>query len=146
MKIKEETKVVKTKVYIAEDGEEFSTERECRSHENKLNLKRTIELAEMLRIEELDELLPLTVDEINENNTFRWYKVDNRKEFDILCEACREQFEYPDCYPEIVCIETVGYKAYDDDCYIYCLSRLKRSAEDFYKRLGYNITFEKVGE
>lgn len=146
MKIKEETKVVKTTVYVADDGEKFATERECRRYEEKIALKKSIEVAEKLRIEELDEQLPLVCGEMSENNTFRWYKINNREEFDILCEACKEQFEYPDCYPEIICVETVGYRAYDDECYIYYLSGLKRMAEEFYKRLGYKVTFEKVGD
>ena len=146
MEIREETKVIINKVYVAVDGEKFGTERECRVYEQKLALKEKIEEAEKLRIEDLDEQLPLVCSEMSENNTFRWYKINNREDFDTLCEACKKYWNYPINYPEIVCVETVGYYAYKDDCYIYYLSELINGAKEFYEMFGYKITFEKVGD
>lgn len=54
MKIKEETKIVEQKVFtfVAEDGTEFTTEKECKDYEEKQIFKALIEEAEKLRIEE----------------------------------------------------------------------------------------------
>lgn len=146
MKILKETKIITNKVYVAVDGEKFGTERECRAYEQKLALMGKIEEAEKLRIEELDEMLPLDNAEMYENNTFRWYKINSREDFDTLCEACKTNWDYPINYPEIVCVETVGYYAYKDENYIYYLSTLMKAAKEFYEKFGYKLTFEKVGD
>ena len=62
MKIKEETKLVEQKVFtfVAEDGTEFTTGKECKDYEEKQIFKALIEEAEKLRIEEMDEDIPLS--------------------------------------------------------------------------------------
>ena len=149
MKIKEETKIIEQKVvtYVADDGTEFRTENECKDYETKQFSKYIIEAAEKLRITELDEHLPLSNDGlINENNTFRWYKLTNETDFATVNKAYGNSLNVPESYPEIMCVETVGYEAYMDDAYSYNMGTCKKITEIFWKELGYEINFRKVGE
>ena len=145
MKIKEETKLVEQKVFtfVAEDGTEFRTESECKDYETKQFSKYLIEAAAKLRITELDEHLPLSNDGlINENNTFRWYKLNNETDFETVNKAYGNSLNVPESYPEIMCVETVGYEAYMDDAYSYDMTTCRTITENFWKKLGYKVTFE----
>lgn len=147
MKIKEEIKIVEQKVitYVSEDGTEFRTESECKDYETKKFVKNFIEAAEKLRITELDEHLPLSNDGLmNENNTFRWYKLENETDFEIVNKAYRNSLVVPESYPEIMCVETVGYEAYMDDAYSYDMTTCKKITESFWKKLGVKVTFENI--
>ena len=149
MKIKEETKLVEQKVFtfVAEDGTEFITEKECKDYEEKQIFKALIEEAEKLRITELDEHLPLSNDGLaNEYNTFRWYKLNNETDFETVNKAYGNSLNEPKSYPEIMCVETIGYEAYMDDAYSYNMETCKEITESFWKELGYEINFRKVGE
>ena len=148
MKIKEETKLVEQKVFtfVAEDGTEFTTEKECKDYEEKQIFKALIEEAEKLRIEEMDEDIPLSDDGLmNECNTFRWYKLKNEADFETLNKAYGNGLSKPEHFPEVMCVETVGYEAYMDDAYSYDMTTCRTITENFWKKLGYKVTFEKVG-
>ena len=100
---------VEREVYVTDDGKEFKTERECINYEKNLLKEREIEAAEKLRIPDLDEFLPLDTDGlVNDNNTFRWYKVRSEEEFNILNAAYEEALTKPDNYPEIICGQNDG--------------------------------------
>lgn len=129
-------------VYVAEDGKRFKTERECKQYETECVLKKQIEMAEKLRIVKLDEFIPLSNQEFNENNTFVWYEVKNKEDFDALNKAYAYELKEPSLYPEIICVETTGYEAYMDDAYGYNLRDLKQTTEDFWEKFGYKVTFE----
>lgn len=147
MKIKEETKVVEQKViiFVAEDGIEFTTERECKEYEEKQILKGLIEEAEKLRIEALDESLPLSDDGLmNDCNTFRWYKLESEEDFETLNKAYGNGLSKPKHFPEVMCVETVGYEAYMDDAYSYDMTTCRTITENFWKKLGYKVTFEQM--
>lgn len=134
------------KIYVADDGKEFTTEKECISYEKNLLKEREIKAAERLRISDLDEFVPLSTDGLaNENNTFRWYKVKNEEEFNILNKAYSNNLQ-PDNYPEIICVETVEYVPYVNDAYDYHLSRMMEDTKNFWEKLGYKVTFEKERE
>ena len=138
---------VEREVYVTDDGKEFKTEKECINYEKNLLKEREIEAAEKLRIPDLDEFLPLDTDGlVNDNNTFRWYKVKNKEDFDILNTAYKEALTRPDNYPEIICVETVGYIPHMDDAYNYHTSRMMEDTKNFWKKLGYKVTFEKERE
>ena len=147
MKIKEGTKIIEQKVitYVADDGTEFRTENECKDYETKQFSKYIIEAAEKLRITELDEHLPLSNDGLmNENNTFRWYKLDNEADFETLNKAYGNELSKPEHFPEVMCVETVGYEAYMDDAYSYDITTCRTITENFWKKLGYKVTFEAI--
>ena len=132
------------KVYAAEDGTEFETEKACKNYEDKILHPANIKQAEKLRIKDLDEVIPLSDSGLtDENNTFRWYNVENEDDASILNEAYRTSFEPPLVYPEIICIETAGYEPYKDDAYSYHVTNLKEITEGFWKKLGYKVTIEK---
>ena len=82
----------------------------------------------------------------NKNNVFQWYKVKNKDEFDVLNRACLNCLNEPRNYPEIICVETVGYDPYMDDAYNYHMSDMMEDTKDFWNNLGYKVTFEKVRE
>ena len=101
-----------------------------------------IELAERLRIRELDEKIPLDDEgEVNENNTFRWYEVKDINDFTALNAAYQEQLKAPSVYPETICVETVGQEAYTDDAYNYNMEEIKEKTRDFWNQLGYKVSF-----
>lgn len=134
------------KIYVADDGKEFTTEKECISYEKNLLKEREIKAAERLRISDLDEFVPLSTNGlVNGDNTFRWYKVRNEEEFDILNRAYSNNLQ-PDNYPETICVETVGHIPYMDDAYDYHTSRMMEDTKNFWEKLGYKVTFEKEGE
>ena len=83
---------------------------------------------------------------MNENNTFRWYKLNNETDFETVNKAYGNSLNVPESYPEIMCVETVGYEAYMDDAYSYNMKTCKKITESFWKELGYEINFRKVGE
>lgn len=149
MKVKEETRVVEQTVtlYIAEDGTEFVTEYACRRYEEKKNLEKLIEKAENLRIVELDDCLPLTNDGlINDNNIFKWYRLESKEDFDIVEGAygSNGHLSKPSTYPEVICVETCGYEPYKDDAYNYHLTDCKIMTEEFWKAMGYKVIFEEI--
>lgn len=128
-------------IYVADDGKEFKTKRECISYEKNLEKEREIKAAERLRISDLDEFVPLSTDgSVNGDNMFRWYKVKNEEEFNILNMEYSNNLQ-PDNYPETICVETVGHIAYD-----YHLSRMMEDTKNFWEKLGYEVTFEKERE
>lgn len=132
-------------VYIADDGKKFETERECIFYETNLEKERKIKAAEKLRLHNYDDVLPLSTDGcVNENNIFRWYKVKNEKDFNVLNAACKEALTRPEKYPEIICVETTGYEPYMDDSYDWHMSKMMEDTKDFWNDLGYEVTFKKV--
>jgi len=147
MRIEIEKKIIEQEnnVYIADDGTEFTTQHDCEKYEKEQEKKAYIELAETLRIAELDEQTPLTCGETYENNTYRWYKVNNQEEFDALNKAYDNQVGTA-ClisYPQIICVETCGYEPYQDDCYSYFLSDCLKETGQFWKLFGYDVNFTK---
>lgn len=149
MEIKKEKRLVEqeTTVYIAMDGEEFCTKRDCERHESMLRRKSLIEKAEKLRIKDLDGKFPIDDNALPyEGNHFIWYKVGSVDDYEAVDNAYGNHVDYPDVMPEIVCVESCGIEEYDGDVYTYHLSNMKASTEDFWSRLGYKVTLEKVEE
>lgn len=143
-KIKKKFIEEETRVYVAEDGTEFETEKACRDYEDKILHPVNIKQAEKLRIKYLDGVIPLSNSGLtDENNTFRWYKVENKEDASILNDAYRIKFKPSLVYPEIICIETAGYEPYKDDAYAYHVTNLKEITENFWKKLGYRVVIEK---
>lgn len=138
MRTEKKTKLVEiteTK-YIADDGREFASVRECEQYEK----------AEKLRIKELEDSMPLVLDETMEHHEYRWYKLQNENDYNILTEAYSgNYFGEPASYPVIICVETYDYYCddYDGDAYIFTLDKCKEDTIKFWERQGYKVTIEK---
>ena len=149
MEIKKEKKLVEQEIttYIATDGEEFDTERDCKKHEARLRHKQLIEKAEKLRIKDLDGKFPIDDNALPYfENYFIWYKVETIEDFKVIENAYDNKLEAPEIYPEIICVETNENEEYEGDVYTYTLSDMKASTEFFWSRLGYKVKLEKVVE
>lgn len=98
-KIKKKFIEEETRVYVAEDGAEFETEKTCKNYEDKILHQVNIKQAEKLKIKDLDKVIPLSDSGlIDENNTFRWYNVENEDDVSILNDAYRTSFKPPLVY------------------------------------------------
>lgn len=145
MKIKESKKIIEQTIctFVAEDGKEFDSQYECMKYEKEQEKKAAIEAAEKLSMSELDDKLPLSYD-VNENNSFRWYKVENKEAFDTVNKAYANSLQAPSHYPEIMCVETTGYEPYEDDAYSCTLTGLKATTEEFWQMMGFKVTLEPL--
>lgn len=112
-------------------------------YEKKQEERKAIEAAEKFRLPELDDKLPLDYD-VNENNSFRWYKLSKKDDFDAVNKAYANGLKEPTHYPEIMCVETVGGEPYEDDAYSYNMSTCRATTEEFWNRLGFKVTFEPL--
>ena len=151
MRIKKATIAKVITIYIANDGTEFESEYDCKKYEEELNKNKLraerIAKAETLRIPELDNVMPLCDEGMpNENNTYRWYKLETEDDYYALLDIYPCYPHRAEQFPDIVCIENCDCEPYSDDAYAYYLSEIKRTTERFWDRLGYKLTFEKKGE
>lgn len=132
-------------VYITEDQKEFSCQSSCEIYERENLKEKAIEVAETLRIKELDEVPPLdTSGIVNSDNILSWFKVSNAEEFRMLNTAFNNNLSEPKRYPETICVETAGREEYKDNCYDYHLSVCKWWTEDFWKRFGYQVKIKET--
>ena len=140
-------RIIKEQVYIAEDGSEFAFYSDCLEYERKNRKDKIEEAAEKLRITELDDLVPLTSSgDVHYENTFCWYRLNSREDFEKVNAAYKDALYEPENYPEIMCVEIVENYEYEDDGYDCSLSRCKKETIDFWKKFGYEVEFKKVGE
>ena len=144
MKIRTEKKLVEQLVstYIANDGKEFSTKIECEAYEEDLNSAQIRAEAEKFEIKELEDTYPLDVDAqyINDNHGFKWYRVNNKEEFNAVDKMYGGDVLEPKTYPEIICIEYDDY--YGSDAWTYLLSDMKKATSIFWERHGFEVEFK----
>lgn len=144
-----ETKQVITykETYISDDGKVFPTEEACKNYEKKLekeNQKKIlIEKAESFKITDLNDVVPINCDDPGQFNTFRWYKLSCLEDFKVLEAIYPYYLTAPDYYPTIICVENCSEEPYEDDAFSYELKDMKRDTVDFWRSLGYKVTFEK---
>ena len=148
MRTEKKTKMVEvTEIkYIADDGREFASVRDCEQYEKAEKRKIFIDKAEKLRIKELEDLMPLVLDETMEHHEYRWYKLQNENDYNILSEAYSgNYFGEPVSYPAIMCVETYDYYCddYDGDAYSFTLDKCKEDTIKFWERQGYKVMIEK---
>lgn len=142
---KRETKEVFTEIFIADDGTEFKNESDCERYEYGLNLKELEEKIEILELKKLKDTIPLDTygSSITEGNEFRWFKVTNKNDVDVILRWCGKGRNYipPEQYPDIVCVEDDGYGKYP-----MLLSEMKQETINFWKKFGLKVNFEEVNE
>ena len=132
--------------YIADDGREFMSEKECKDYEKQKERKYIIEESEKLRIKEIEDLMPLVLEETMEQREYRWYKLQNENDYNTLSEAYSENYFYePASYPAIVCVETYDYYCdeYDGEAYNFTLDQCKQDTIKFWEQQGYKVRIEK---
>jgi len=147
MKSETRTKTIEVNVWVADDGKEFTYEQDCIEYERKLNGNDFIHKAEELRINELDDIIPIDGHALpSENNNYRWYKVKSVEDMEALEGAYGERLPDVSSFPEIVCVEYNGGDVYCGDAYGYTLHDIMLETKDFFEKLGYVVDFTKVGE
>ena len=151
--MKKERRTITTErtIFIAEDGKEFTTEKECKAYEVLLQKQKTkkelIAAAEKLRIPDLDEIVPLNTDaNCSENNTFRWYRLNSIEDFNVFEAIYPYYLSPPMEYPTIMCIENCSQEPYEDDGFSTTLEAIKHMTISFWDRLGYEVSLRKVKE
>lgn len=138
MRIETRTKTVNEKIYIANDGTEFMTISDCREHESRLQNDKRKKI-DHKRIEELDSCIPYMEYANSDSHDYFWYNIETEEELKMLNEA---YYFVSDCdakLPEIICVETPGYKDCDGDCYWSTLSNMIEDLNTFFKNVGYEI-------
>ena len=136
---------IEDEVFIAEDGTEFASLKDCQKYEDELQTKKTLSEAEKLEIKELEDTAPLDTDAqyIEECHCFAWYKVNNAEELGIIAEAyTNDSLRDLKSFPETICIE------YDDnyrsDSYMFLLSDMRESTINFWKKHGFAVEFKEI--
>lgn len=132
--------------YIADDGREFASARDCEWYEKQKERKCLIDEAEKLRIKELEDLMPLVLDEIMEHHEYRWYRIQNENDYNILSEAYSgNYFGELASYPAIMCVETYDCYCddYDGDAYNFTLDQCEEDTIKFWEKQGYKVKIEK---
>ena len=146
MEIRTEKRMVEQLIntYIAEDGKEFDTRADCENYERELEDAKLRAGAEKFEIKELEDTYPLDVDAqyINDNHGFKWYRVNNKEEFNAVDKMYGGEVIEPKSYPETICVEYDDY--YDSDAWTYLLSDMKRATSIFWERHGFDVEFKEV--
>ena len=150
MEIRTKKRIVEEDVrtYIACDGTEFSFENECLRYEEKLRREESIDKIQELRIDNLNDLMPLTNDGYTEEHyIYTWFELEDEEDYENLKAAFTGNY-FPDelSYPEKVCVEINNEYDYDSDSYLYTLNDVIENAKDFFERFGLEMELRKVGE
>ena len=137
---------IEDKVYIAQDGKEFATLKECEDYESNLENQSLLEAIALLELKELENLPPLDTDAqyISDNHIFKWYKVNTLEEFEMVRKAIEGNWggwSAPVSYPETICVEIDDYDP--NSTYMYKLSDMKNSTIGFWECFGLSVEFKK---
>ena len=131
-----ETRIVEKTIYIASDGKEFTSRRDCAAHEDTLLDEK---IQKIIRCVSLDGYPPFDGGEHMEHHAYRWYYPVSTEEIDLL------NARYPDLYIQYseinrwICIE-----CNDDDCAWYSiLSDCIDYARNILEKLGYEMIIER---
>lgn len=136
---------IEDKVYVAKDGKEFPTLKECKDYEYALSRDEIISKAKELEINL--NIYPLDTDAqyINDSHCFAWYNVTNEEEFNVIAQAHNNDFWGGlNSYPEIICVEYEG--DYEGDSWIHTLSDMKEATVSFWEHFGYSVKFDAIKE
>lgn len=111
-KNEEKTYTHSYQIYVTSDGKEFKTLPDRKEHEQEIAAEKCYKM----RIPELDDVAPLTWTG-EEIEAAEWYKIKNRAEFDMLCEAFEDEWSRGEPnrqtkYPIYICIIDKGYDYY----------------------------------
>lgn len=129
--------------YVADDGTEFETERECRQYEGAQKFQKDMEKVNRLRIYNYDDHIPLHADACySDCSVYRWYKVNNEEELAEVEEAYGEPTKIKQ-FPTIVCMERED-EDYIGQPYSIDLETIKKNTIDFFEGLGIKVEFNPI--
>ena len=151
MKVIEEQRIVKNKIYIAEDGKEFATKIECEKYEKEEKERKEKELFDRKVknfIYDKNGCCPLDYScGFSDLSTYTWLKVENEKEYEELKKIMDDgnyELKKPTKYPYYYCIEDeygnefTGFTDYNwtiDDCI--------NNAKSFFSNFGYDVEVKR---
>lgn len=142
---RKEMKEVLIDIFIADDGTEFKDINECSEYENDLKNEKLEKKFEKFEIKELSGVPPLDTKAsyIEGDNDFKWFKVNNKEDVDLIDEVYRDGAVEPKQYPDVICVE---YREQGCCCegWSYFLSEMKEETIEFWKKFGLKVNFEEV--
>ena len=144
MEVKTEKRVVEQIVntYVAVDGTEFATERECVAYEKDLEFKRSLEAIKPLEYR-ADGYRPCDGEQNSEDWFYRWYKVNNADDLEKLKDVYGVNIVYGKVtYPEYINIQQ--YSEYDFDAYSTTLTHCKEYVKEFFADFGIAVEFKEM--
>ena len=128
-----------TKIYVAQDGTEFTSRSKCHQYEINKNIDSFFTELEKYRIKDIDEL-PLLCEEVSGSSTFFWYLLDTKEANENFTEACEKYYdEYFEPLDDlnIVCIEK-----YNDSIFLHSFEKSVRDCIRFFKDFDIKVDFK----
>ena len=120
-----EKKIIEIKsekeIFVADDGTEFATERECEDYERAVRWVNILKLP--TRIPELNDVCPLNYEENSESSNFVWFKLVSQEDVETLNKLLPETVD-GFVQTGLVCVENRFddyYTFYFEDSYEYVL-------------------------
>ncbi len=143
--MKEVNKEIITKdivsVYVSDDGKEFRSAYACQKYEEEVKRENALKKVEKYLIKDLNGYVPLGSDYVDDNHDYHWYRVPDIETFADLLEAYgiyEGDITKWSGFSEIYVIESI-----DDDSYVTSLSEIKKITEEFWDKLGYDVSLLK---
>lgn len=142
---RKEIKEVVTNVYVADDGTEFDGKYDCEVYEYELKTKRLNEQIAKLELKKLNDIPPLDTKAryIQDNHNFRWFKVNDKKDVDLIGAMYGDGVVEPKQYPDVICVEIDEDTNYYEAWSLY-LSGMKQETIEFWEHFGLKVNFEEV--
>lgn len=124
---------VEKEIFVAEDGVEFTSERECEDHERDVRWANILRLP--TRIASLDDVCPLNYEDCSESSSFVWFKLTSPEELAALNKLLPETVD-GFVQTSLVCVENRCddyYTFYFEDSYEYAIK--------FFANFGLTVEF-----
>lgn len=140
MEIKTETIMVEQKsiLYVAKDGKEFPTQKECELHEKNMERDKLVEKAKELCVQKLKGVMPLVSEQLLESDVYDWFYVKDHDGFLFLNNLFHLEGVYDGNYPTLICVKFVD-EEYGSDAYFYRLEDCIRDTIGFWKKFGVEL-------
>lgn len=122
---------IEREVFVAEDGAEFATKRECEDHERGVRWANILRLP--TRIFSLDDTCPLNYEDCSENSTFIWFKLATAEDVDALNKLLPETVDGFE-KPGVVCVENRF-----DTYYTFVFEESFECATKFFESFGLTV-------
>lgn len=141
--IEKKTVVIENATYIADDGKEFTSQHDCEKYENKNALEKRLEAVKHLAV--LDDYPPCNGGENYESHYYRWFKVSNQEELDLLNAAFSDgSVNTAENFPEFINIESDNEDLTDG--YWTHLSECKNYVTELFDKLGFIVSITQNEE